>query len=292
MQKHAILEEERYKTRFEPLPTRGEEPVYCDARPVGLPRTEDFPLLHYHDRYEVGVCVKGNGLFLCEGEYSTLAEGDLIFVPPGKRHYSRTLGVGQECECRFLYLHEEAVRSLLARTVGEETAVRAILSASAVPAVLRWQEHERPYGMLAQVADFSFVAPLTPLLRLAAFLLEIGASFSPPQRALDVPKDMRLLAEFLALHYAEGQTAAELAALWHLSESQLRRRFVAAYGKAPIAYRNAIRVKVAAELLRRTRLSVSDIAERVGYSVPSDLYRAFRVAYGLSPMAYRAAQRK
>ena len=54
-----------------------------------------------------------------------------------------------------------------------------------------------------------------------------------------------------------------------------------------MAYRNLLRVRVAAELLSHTNLSVGEIAERLGFSVPSELYRSFRKVYRLSPAEYK-----
>ena len=49
------------------------------------------------------------------------------------------------------------------------------------------------------------------------------------------------------------------------------------------------RMRKAADLLRNTGLSVSDIIAAVGYDNTSYFYRAFRESYGASPKEYRAA---
>lgn len=50
---------------------------------------------------------------------------------------------------------------------------------------------------------------------------------------------------------------------------------------------NAIRIGRASELLRGTRVSVTDIAAELGYSTPANFARAFRAATGLSPEHFR-----
>ena len=100
-----------------------------------------------------------------------------------------------------------------------------------------------------------------------------------------------LVVEFLSIHYMESQSAAELAEICHLSESQLRRHFIAAYGMPPIAYRNFMRCKIAAQLLVRTDLSISEISEKVGFSCTSDFYRAFMKHHSVSPSEYRNRRR-
>ena len=110
MQKRAFSQ---YEAFFAPLPVKADEPIFFDQRSVGLPFAEDFPKLHYHDRYEIGICESGEGLFLCEGRYSSVSAGDLMFVAPQDRHYSRSLHKDELCRCRFLYVSADAVNAAL-----------------------------------------------------------------------------------------------------------------------------------------------------------------------------------
>jgi AraC-like DNA-binding protein len=54
---------------------------------------------------------------------------------------------------------------------------------------------------------------------------------------------------------------------------------------------NAIRARRAAELLRGTRASVTEISYELGYSTPANFARAFRNATGLAPDAFRRSLR-
>ena len=128
-------------------------------------------------------------------------------------------------------------------------------------------------------------------LKLSAFILEYHAFFDNfenhnyfQSKTDDVATT---ISEYLTLNYNRNDTAKELAAKCFISESQLRRRFLAVYGMPPIAYRNHLRCKIAAKLLTQTRLSISEISERIGYTSTSDFYRAFIKHYGIPPSAYR-----
>ena len=300
MQKRAFQSKQKqYVTFFEPLPVKADKVLYFDHAPVTLPYAEDFPKTHYHNRYEVGVCESGEGLFLSEQGFYSVSEGDLIFVPPQARHYSRSLHKDALCRCRFVYLQAAAVENIL-HTVTSDGCEDFLANAlRRIPTVIHPTESQRVTALLTEL--FALCKENAPhsaqsaLLRLSTVLLEADRLF-PHTKETSTKSDALIckpaagaeeVAVYLSLHYRESLTAESLAEICHLSESQLRRQFLAAYGMPPIAYRNTLRCKIAAELLGCSNLSISEISDQVGYSTPSDFYRAFRLFKGISPSEYR-----
>lgn len=299
MQKHANLKSERtYEIYFEPLPTKDGEMLYYDRKDISLPYAEDFPRLHYHDRYEIGICTAGEGLFCSEDRYSYVSKGDVVFISTGQRHYSRSLHRETLCMFRFVYLHPNAMLSTL-RIQHEAQQKKLEDIARDIPFVLHPNEYPTACEQLSEIVSLCSedISNRTLLvsLRLTLFLLEACRWLPSIEKTEpDVLGAVRTsaagaekIADFLSLHYMEGHSAEELARMCHLSESQLRRQFCKAYGMPPIAYRNYLRAKIASELLLRTTLSVADISERLGFSEPSDLYRTFQKYYQVSPSEYR-----
>ncbi|MFV0500874.1 MAG: helix-turn-helix domain-containing protein [Bacteroidales bacterium] len=65
-------------------------------------------------------------------------------------------------------------------------------------------------------------------------------------------------------------------------------RIVRAFLNEPIGmYITRQRVKKAALLIRNTKLSIQDIAYKVGYDMPSSLSKAFKKLYNITPTEYR-----
>ena len=296
MQKHASFPSQYYETIYSPLPVSSDEMLFLDKTSTSLPCAEDFPKLHYHDRYEIGICENSEGIFISEGIFYPISKGDLVFIAPYQLHYSRSLSIDHPCICRFAYLKSHVIEQFITYAMPED-APQVPLSklTSSVPAVIRASEHPIAAARLLEI--FELCKKNTDnrdallALKLSAFILEAQPFFDDISKHSSISSEtddvVATVSEYLTLNYNTNETAKELAARCFISESQLRRRFLAVYGMPPIAYRNHLRCKIAAKLLTQTRLSISEISERIGYTSMSDFYRAFIKHYGIPPSAYR-----
>lgn len=86
----------------------------------------------------------------------------------------------------------------------------------------------------------------------------------------------------------EPWTTDAMAAFAHMSRATFFKRFTEACGQPPAQFVTLIRMKVAAELLRRGT-AIARIAEQVGYQSESAFAHAFKRAVGVQPGAYRRA---
>jgi AraC-like DNA-binding protein len=71
-----------------------------------------------------------------------------------------------------------------------------------------------------------------------------------------------------------------------MSRSPFAARFTTLVGEPPLAYITRWRMHLAARHFRSDRLSVSDVADRVGYTAAA-LSKAFRRCFGVAPGTYR-----
>lgn len=92
---------------------------------------------------------------------------------------------------------------------------------------------------------------------------------------------------YLRAHLAEDVTLDDLATQVNLSKFHLLRMFKKATGSTPHRYLVQLRLARAAELLRRSRMPVSQIVVECGYQSPSQFSAMFRRTYGMSPRDYR-----
>jgi len=91
----------------------------------------------------------------------------------------------------------------------------------------------------------------------------------------------------LAAGPQDNHGIARLAGMAGLSSRTFQRRFRSATGLTPSAYIRSLRIEKARGLLERTRLSVNEIAWRMGYQDVTAFGRVFYAVTGLTASEYR-----
>lgn len=105
----------------------------------------------------------------------------------------------------------------------------------------------------------------------------------------DHDKTRRVLG-YLHRHYTQPVSLDELADAFGYSRSRFSHLFSERLGYTVCDYLGALRCHHAAQLLRETDLSVSQIAMAVGFESLRTFYRTFKKQYKLTPNQYALAQ--
>ena len=117
-----------------------------------------------------------------------------------------------------------------------------------------------------------------------------GAPFAPARGGLAPSAERRCL-ELIRARLSEDISLDELAAETQLSTFHFARMFKQSVGVPPRVYVTRLRVEKACELLEMTNLTVTQIAQDVGYSSNQVLARVFVKHRRMSPTDYRRAVR-
>ncbi len=139
-------------------------------------------------------------------------------------------------------------------------------------------------------------AQLNQLLRLTAGLQAgwRGMIEQCPGRSLHRKRQvfvrMQRARLFLEGNLARPVRIAELAALSNVSIWYFTKTFHALYGEGPQACAARLRLEQAAQLLRESRLSVSEIGAACGFENNCSFSRAFRSHFGMPPSLYRIGE--
>jgi len=138
-------------------------------------------------------------------------------------------------------------------------------------------------GMLAKLSELLVVETLRRYM----------AQLAPEQTGWLAGLRDRIVGKALSLMHespAHPWTVEALARQAHASRSVLAERFTHYVGQTPMNYLARWRMALAANLLRSTSLSLTRVAQEVGYETDAAFSRAFRREFGQPPAAWRKLQ--
>ena len=255
-----------------------------------LPEKHDFWELVYVDSGEITAVTDGLG--------RTLTQGQVIFHRPGEVHAhisnnlvpNNMLVVSFTTESPEMMFFEGKVFSLqkLSKTLLTLFAGEAKNALDTIP---NRYEDKRPLDFSR--APFGSVQLLECYL--TEFLLTLRRSdetgsrvgHSESSRAIAQSSLLELIIGYLKSNVYKTVTIADICSCFFVGKSQLCSLFAAGVGMSPIEYFNWLKIAEAKKLLRRDELSVSRIADMLGYLSIHTFSRAFKRYVGFSPTEYR-----
>ena len=251
---------------------------------------------HWHATLEINVCVSGVLKTSTQrGEY-IVREGDAVLVNANVLHrneaYEGAPGVRVQT-----HMFD---RSLVAAAeLPQRRYVAPVVECTLLDALPLFRENAEHRAVL-EALDRAFEAAdeekdgyeleICGLLNRAwqgvyALALPVIGARQPLPR-METARLKQMLG-FIREHYAEDISPADVAASAGVCERECFRCFRQELGTTPLATLTDFRLRKAAELLRETDRSVSDIAAACGFANSSYFGKVFRSRMNLSPLAYR-----
>ena len=145
-------------------------------------------------------------------------------------------------------------------------------------------------GLLRELADkkdekdpFNWLERTSLCLK---FLCEMARDTKTPKTE-DKHGRIKDAVTYLENNFAKDFSIDELARVCYLSPTSFRRQFFECMGTSPVDYRNSLRIRRAAELLKNGKLTVSEAAERVGINDVKYFGKLFRRYIGTTPRAFK-----
>ncbi len=98
---------------------------------------------------------------------------------------------------------------------------------------------------------------------------------------------IKSVAAYITEDLTAHHTIEQLSQKFEISATTLKKCFRGVYGTSVYAYLRTYRLQTAQKMLLETKLSVTEIAGRIGYENPNKFTSAFREIYGASPTEFR-----
>ena len=232
---------------------------------------------HTHDAAHFILTTRGNYITSAQGAPEVSTSPILVYNPPGTTHRDRF----QRCsdgafDGSFLTISiaPERMKGIAEQVaLSEEPTVVQNVRASAVGARL--------------VRELRKWEPGSPLVA-EGICIELLASVARRQeRSERTPPRWLSVAREMLRDCDRGPSVNAIAAECGVHPVHLSRTFRRFFGCSPGEYIRQNRVERAAALLRRTDLSLAEVALRSGYTDQSHLTHAFQSAFAITPTIYR-----
>ncbi len=248
----------------------------CDPGYQWGPGVRDHYLIHY--------VYAGRGTYQTKGSTYDLCTGDAFLVYP---HTEIIYRADDETPWEYAWVGftgSDAAMILRATDFSERT-----------PCIFQVKNGEEIRRQLLHIYDargsgFEHAVEMAGRLytTLALFLKSAHRKESKNTASTYVQKSI----EYISANYSYAITVEDIAAYVGLSRSHLFRSFTDAVGQSPKEYLTNFRMKQACYLLEHSDLSVTAIANSVGFDNGLYFSRTFHRKKGMPPKEYRAAKKE
>ena len=242
--------------------------------------------MHWHEEAELIYVEYGEISIFSSGHYEKMTSGEMMFVNPCDIHGIET-STGNVRYYAFVFLEEllaSAVRDAIQAEFmeklirgdeiikgetfrGAETAVKILVEAKIPP-------------------KRDMLATKGALYLLLSWLKENGYVVKRTHTQTETERDREIIS-YISDNCAAKLTLGELSEKFHMSENYFCRYFKKHFGQTAFEFINYHRIENAAELLRTTERSVTDIAISCGFESMSYFSRKFRQVKFMTPKDYR-----
>ena len=235
---------------------------------------------HTHNHAELFYIVGGKGQFLIEDQLYPVNTNHLVIINPNVTHTEVSLNA-QPLE--YIVLGIEGVELSITENSNGQFCIldhfESMDITSCLRNILREMELKQPgYEDICQ----AFMEIL--IIRL---MRSTGLSVpAEPQNNVG-NHQCAAVRRYIDHHFKESLTLDQLAAEAHMNKFYLSHAFKQEYGVSPINYMISRRINESKYLLAETDLSLSQIAQLLGFSSLSYFSQVFRKTQGVSPMEYR-----
>lgn len=277
MEPNTIADYQEYRESVVYFPIEYDEnyPVYYFEY---TQRTFNHKKMHYHNGFEIGVCLEGEGIFLVKNKVYPFRKGCVTFISSSQPHIAQS---PNEFPSRWKYLTIDWEKLFGQKEIQVNRNVIWNEEMARLVEII-YAEAERH--------DESSVAVITHLLNalILKFLRcegEAELDEAPAAKVID-PKIYASI-KYILNHYGERLSVKDLAAESNYSINYFRKLFTEQTGVTPLNYITNIRLRMAAILLRSSDRTIVDVAEACGFNSLSSFNRCFRDQYGTTPAQWR-----
>lgn len=239
---------------------------------------------HTHNHMELFFIVGGKGQFLINDQLHPVDANNLVIINPNILHTEVSLNA-QPLE--YIVLGIEGVELAASSTSDVQFNILDRHESVEISGCLRniLREMEQKNTGYEDVCQAFMEILIIRLMRTTT--LAVPAE----PLAISTNRQCAAVRRYIDLHFKEALTLEQLAEEGHMNKYYLSHAFKREYGISPINYMISKRIEESKYLLAETDLSLSQIAQLLGFSSLSYFSQVFRRSQEVSPKEYRNSLR-
>ena len=235
---------------------------------------------HTHNHLELFYIVGGKGQFLIQDQLYPVNANNLVIINPNVTHTEVSLNA-QPLE--YIVLGIEGVELATSENSNGQFGIldhfESVEISGCIRNILREMEQKNPG--YEDVCQAYMEILIIRLMRNTALAVPVDPQVVSGNRQCAAVK------RYIDLHFKEALTLEQLAEDAHMNKYYLSHAFKREYGTSPINYMITKRIEESKYLLAETDLSMSQIAQLLGFSSLSYFSQVFRRTQATTPMEYR-----
>ena len=235
---------------------------------------------HTHNHMELFYIVGGKGQFRIQDQLYPVNINNLVIINPNVTHTEVSLNA-QPLE--YIVLGIEGVELATSDNSNGQFNILDHFESVEISSCLRniLREMEQKNTGYEDVCQAYMEILIIRLMRNTALAVP-----TEPQ-TVSGNRQCAAVKRYIDLHFKEPLTLEQLAEDAHMNKYYLSHAFKREYGTSPINYMITKRIEESKYLLAETDLSMSQIAQLLGFSSLSYFSQVFRRTQAVSPMEYR-----
>ena len=235
---------------------------------------------HTHNYMELFYIVGGKGQFLIQDQLYPVDINNLVIINPNVTHTEVSLNA-QPLE--YIVLGIEGIELSTSDNSNGQFNILGHFESAEISGCLRniLREMEQKNAGHEDICQAYMEILIIRLMRNTSLTVAAGPQVGSGNRQCATVK------RYIDLHFKEALTLEQLADESHINKYYLSHAFKREYGISPINYMISRRIEESKYLLAETDLSMSQIAQLLGFSSLSYFSQVFRRIHSVSPMEYR-----